>query len=147
MTLLHATTADEALELGRRAVATPHWRWMPGMVATFIDTDPDPPTVTSKRVWIVERHPIDRIWLVHAARPVVASAHIPDLCDPTTCGCLLGLVREAWGEPSLSLCAVDESVPLSWVWTDGGLAAPSIVDGVAYRTETEALVVALERAP
>jgi hypothetical protein len=76
---------------------------------------------------------------------------LPDLSDPATLGCLLALVREAWG------CAVitspdydyddDEArqgpnvvgwravETVRWMWVGGGT------------TEAEALVVALEGAP
>lgn len=78
------------------------------------------------------------------------TAPVPVLHDPATLGCLLTLVREVWGEPSLSLMPVDESVPLHWMWVDGGLAAPMM--GCAawhdeFPSEAEALVAALEAAP
>ncbi len=62
--------------LGRRAVACKHWRWLPGMLAS-------------------DGHRLgaeDCDGLHPEAYDVV-----PDFSDPATRGCLLELVREAWG--------------------------------------------------
>jgi len=59
---------------------------------------------------------------------------LPDLTDPATLGCLLALVREAWGDRYL--CA---SLSPRKLW---------MVDGWSlHDTEAEALVAALEAAP
>ena len=68
----------------------------------------------------------------------------PDLTDPATLGCLLALVREAWGpvvwwEPDHRcdglgrLCVYDSEGVCQYVWDNG--------------TEAEALVAALEATP
>lgn len=63
--------------LGRRAIACKHWRWMPGMEAV--------------REGRVDSRSIDiELWIY--------DSDIPDLSDPATLGCLLALVREAWGD-------------------------------------------------
>lgn len=72
---------------------------------------------------------------------------IPDLTDPCTLGGLLHLVRDAWGDSSVSLCC------FWWYksprWRVGSQCGPDyveIVDG-SWGSEIEALVAALEAAP
>ena len=80
--------SDEKIELARSAVACEGWRWMEGMVGirdsgTKFDGG-------RHRVTIKTRSTMDNIgWL-------------PDLSDPATLGCLLHLVREAWGDDDIS---------------------------------------------
>jgi len=69
---------------------------------------------------------------------------LPDLTDPATMGCLLALVREAWGD--------DEAYAIPWNDEDGGWTlcvgeedrSVNVSEG---DTEAEALVFALEDAP
>jgi hypothetical protein len=64
---------------------------------------------------------------------------LPDLTHPATLGCLLAIVRQAYGEPRMAL------VPMS----DGKWAAQSplhIGPQFTRDTEAEALVAALEAA-
>jgi len=111
---------DEMIALARRAVACRGWRWIPGMKLTT------GLRLTESLVWLT--YPVD----------------LPDLTDPATLGCLLALVREAWGD--------DEAYAIPWHDEDGGWTvcvheedrSVSVSEG---DTETEALVAALELAP
>ena len=72
---------DEMTELARRAVACEGWRWMEGMSTTegdiVVGVGDDTITLRDDGV-------------MHAEH----SGVLPDLNDPATLGCLLGLVRE-----------------------------------------------------
>lgn len=63
---------------------------------------------------------------------------LPDLTDPATLGCLLALVREAWGDPAAHVVPDGD-----WhVYGD----MPETEYGIGD-SEAEALVAALEAAP
>jgi len=70
----------------------------------------------------------------------------PDLTDPATLGCLLALVREAWGWDSAFTCH-DES---GWCVNSGADCDVDLQDEAGdaerYVTEAAALVAALEAA-
>ena len=105
--------------LARRAVACKGWRWRPGMAYWWLD-DRD-------RVADTEPGDLRR-----------DGSLLPDLTDPATLGCILALVREAWGDPRLV------------VIYHGEAAYPGQSEGWGYSrsaSEAEALVAALEAAP
>jgi len=110
-------TAD-MLDLARRAVACPKWRWMPGMADCY------------------GRRLREGDWLDPAVE-------FPDLTDPATLGCLLALVREAWGQEDMG----------TFRWGSGRWSAHyAPFDAAKSRvfdadTEAHALVGALEAAP
>jgi hypothetical protein len=123
-------------ELARRAVACRHWRWMPGMLVVY------PPSVSAHleskegpfpglKVTVCFRH------TERDEEPYTGTR--PDLTDPATLGCLLALVREAWGKPHAY-------VEFSDKW---GVAFYCDVGTHAFSSTTEAaaLVAALEGAP
>lgn len=129
----------EVLEqLASRAVACKRWRWMPGMLSnkdlrvTRCDDDGYVVGYYENMSYIAE----------------CVSGSLPDLSDPATLGCLLALVREAWG-PEATV-----SVNISGFWAVGGAriqkgksAGHTINLGIWKATELEALVAALEVAP
>lgn len=80
----------DANELARRFVACKGWRWPPGL----LDVDGD------RLVWVGATG--EMVWasslgmLLTTAGP---TKELPDLSDAATQGCILVLVREAWGDP------------------------------------------------
>ena len=128
-------------DIGRRAVACKHWRWMPGMYLL--------PHLDGCECCE------DRNFPRRAARlPAVftTDVDVPDLSDPATLGCLLHLVQEAWNACRISVCfsaympdaTKRWSVPISFFKDQRDLVhVPSFYG----ETQAEALVAALEAAP
>lgn len=110
----------EMLALADRAVACRHFRPMAGM------RDLQGRTWTPDLLWRWNRT-VDR----------------PDLTDPATLGCLLALVREAWGDPGMFVRPRGSKMRPDWAVFTG--ANSDIV--CASLSEAEALVAALEAAP
>jgi len=149
---------EEQIALGRRAVACKGWRWMPGMVAIH-------PNVSASRVLFGRGYTFlgayrrelktkNPSWwqgwsgqVQHGQYGYAGFEHctpVPDLTDPATLGCLLALVREAWGD--------DKAYAIPWNDEDGGWTLcvgeeDRIVNVSEGDTEAEALVFALEDAP
>jgi len=122
-------TGDEALALGVRLVACKHFRPMPGM------RDLQGRTWTPDLLWRWNR-----------------TSDVPDLADPATLGCLLALVREAWGRPEATALRYPASPDADGGWF---ILAHSIarsnydlwITNCPAQTEAEALVSALEAKP
>lgn len=112
-------------EPAKRAVASPHWRWMPGMLAL-------PPKA--------DRCQRDSQMMV---------GRLPDLEDPATLGCLLALAREAW-EPHRGSDYIASTIHTGSGWGVGARYGPeglTVIVLPTYETEAAALVAALEAAP
>ena len=111
-------------ELAERAIACKGWRWLPGMLA--LDTGLRLDEMTDD-------------W----------EAELPDLSDPSTLGCLLALVREAW-EPHRGSDYIVSTMHTGSGWGVGaryGSEGLALIVLPAFDTEAEALVAALEAAP
>jgi len=123
-------------DLGRRAVACKHWRWMPGMLLL--------PHVDGCECCE------DRNFPRRAARiPAVFTTDIdvPDLSDPATLGCLLHLVREAWKDPDLTADRVLRGPEERDIWQVYVFHESGVKDVLSGHSEIEALVAALGAAP
>ncbi len=127
---------DEQIALARRAVACRGWKWLPGMRYRLHPTHP----------WFRydgEDCCDDDGKPITQAPPNLQSHNaISDLTDPATLGCLLALVREAWGQPLVSVrwsvhgWRVLNTEGRAWCWSIG-----------KGSTEAEALIAALEAVP
>lgn len=147
---------EEFVTLGKRAVASRNWRWMPGMLA-LRTTHPvavkrGASSLIPVRLMgsITDHEEVAGITLhgelLEAGHVVVNGWHrssdlIPDLTDPATLGCLLALVRGSWGMPTGIIVRHSNDNgrwEVSWSGsTHGGICGFGA-------TEAEALVMALE---
>lgn len=74
--------------------------------------------------------------------PSYQSDFLPDWADPATLGCLLAMVRAAWGDDDIYFGSSLSIKRKRWSWVMGG--GDRIGQG---DTEAEALLAALEEAP
>ena len=120
--------------LAAAVVQSPHWRWRPGM--------------SEHRGWLVlsvlPSGQIDTVFdgCSGEAREPYPDP-LPDLQDPATLGCLLALVREAWGDPAIYV-SIGHGGYYS-VRRSGGLDLRLAL--LFLRSEPTALVDALLAAP
>ncbi len=133
---------SETEALGRRAMACPKWRWLPGMVAQGTHRE------SNCLSWV-------RVEAFHNSKTCGAQAEqlqnpYPNLYDYATIGCLLRLVREAWDDEWLACLGSYKREDGVWTVYGGkphGRRFLVRVAGEAYPSEAEALIAALEAAP
>lgn len=125
-----------SIELAQRAVACKHWRWMPGMrdlhYGRVIDVHVDEIVFRDCRVAAFAKAQPDQ----------------PDLDDPATLGCLLALVREAWGDDGITTSCTRCGGGTGWsVHRSSPVNGVSALVLVLSETEATVLICALEAAP
>ena len=125
-------------KLASRAVACDGWRWMPGMLIRNADGPVRIDAVDGTQPGVLRKCRFTNSVYVADVR----SGPLPDLTDPATLGCVLALVREAWGDPLI--CTAVDNTGAGW-WVDGW--ADKRPDSDLHNTEAAALVAALEAAP
>jgi len=114
---------EEQIALAKRAVSCRGWRWLPGMLL-------------ADGVW---RARVGEGW-----RWKEDAELLPVLDDHATLGCLLALVREAWGDPSLFVLFDHDGCKWRVARCLPALLVPRCRNA---DTEAEALVASLEAAP
>ena len=143
---------EATLDLARAAVASFHWRWMPGMLVVSTNNYHRPARIES-----LDGDTYGLTVVTHANGPVFAAHHeygiagefprgssVPDFDDPATLGCLLARVREAWGIDGLSVGRSDGR----WaVWRHELDVRFPVRAPMRDNTEPGALVAALLAAP
>jgi len=130
-------------QLGRRAVACSGWRWLPGMALKHGGKLCD-------GYQGLRGHGEDDDGTIHLeyatgnqwVRPENRVQCYPDLTDAATLGCLLALVRDAWGEADAA--AVREANEIGQWWVVRNFGGDYF--GEPGKSEAEALVAALEGA-
>lgn len=140
-------------ELARRAVACPKWRWMPGMLVKgnrVVSVSGFNPPYDYATPYAYVSYMGGPVYLLELNRT------IPDLQDPATLGCLLALVRGAWGDQRAYLCDYGGYDSVEWGVVSHEWDAKRQATGPKAwfacllgdsGTEAGALVVALEAAP
>jgi hypothetical protein len=120
-------------ELGHRAVACKHWRWMDGMAANELPG-----------YRVVSNNCEGRAYLTDGHDSQSVKDCSPDLSDPATIGCLLNLVREAY-KSHFGPMRVSTQTNIRGEWyCNPNSGGPK---NTWHATEAEALVAALEAAP
>ena len=116
---------EEQIALAKRAVACRGWRWMPGMRTDLGERVSDDDAQTDA--------------------PTNWTDDLPDLTDPATLGCLLTLVREAWGKDDMGAVRIFRHGLRKWCVEHD--EDDALVGAFYGPTEAHTLVAALEAAP
>jgi hypothetical protein len=128
---------SDKIELAKRAIACKNWIWMPGM-----RTQSGLRVVVTWEAYNTASVLSDQIDDARS-EGVSLAKELPELTDSATLGCLLALVREAWGMPTgitVTYSSDEGSWGVSWSGaTHGGWCGRG-------KTEAEALINALENA-
>ena len=123
------TLDPHMIDFARRALKCKHWTTHPPKASRRIQSFSHyPKRNQSGMLWVRESEP----W----------SDWLPDFGDDSTLGCLLALVRKAWGCAHLSVVG-----DINGEWRIDAEGIQGVRDLHSFRFESEALVCALEAAP
>lgn len=97
---------DEMIELAREAVAcVPIEEWPAGTLAFPQSQSQMKLRITGPKEWTLLQGDEWKLADDGGTDPGEMDALLPDLTDPATLGCLLHLVREVWGDPTIYMAA------------------------------------------
>jgi hypothetical protein len=133
-------TDEQAEALGRKAAALPGFRWVRGM------TDGSDGALIESDEYGMRG---GDTWCVGVGGCVVCPSTLgwPDLRDPATLGCVLGLVRERWPLASVSPWAgIAPDLSSASRWRVRDARGRDLFPWGRHGSEAEALVAALEAA-
>ena len=126
-------------ELARRAVASKHWRWMPGMN-----------TIGDIRV-LYQADDDSGEYDLYCDGGYLSSKYVlPDFTDDATIGCLQRLVCYAWNDRGISCVCAGYRDGVYWYRVVEGHHHGmkfKTMSQKEYQNRAEALVAALEAAP
>jgi hypothetical protein len=125
---------NDMIDLARRAVASPRWRWLPGMRVVYAGSDKAFRVCTARRTW---------------CRP---DGELPDLSDPVTVEAVGILACEALGADAINVSvgvAPDMSGLSRVMWSARTYRGQRIASGstLSRHLRQAAYVAALEAAP
>ena len=140
---------EDVEQLAKRAVACKGWRWMRGMLC-LVDED----GYGARIVYVGHTGGASQTADSYEGGGIITTGCIregslPDLTDPATMGCIMSLVREAWGEPGLSCIGwrTDEGASSFMMMGGDNYKMKSVIMGqTEHSTRAEAVIVALEWA-
>lgn len=128
------------MELAKRAVTCKRWEWLPGMLAISANDVDDMQgrihTVRGKMLYVAGWPERDDLGIA------ICDDCLPDLSDHATLGCVLALVRMAWGAP-FAQASPSLPQPAPWVVYIHNASDRYFVG----ESEAAALIAALEAAP
>lgn len=116
--------------LAEQAAQCAGWRWLPGMRAVYSDG-----------AWYRLTEGDAAYGIPVKYRPPNPRGAKPDLTDPATVGCLLALVREAWGDDGAHVWCDHRTG--EWQWMANGQAGSVHARHDGYPTEAHAATAAL----
>lgn len=125
-------------KLGQRALTSPWWRWCPGMLAEDQRCIAGPSEGGEMLTASSEGDRADW-WAM--------DGYVPDFTDAATLGCLVSLVREAWGVETITVRPVQVDRSVFWYAYSGAPLRNAAGADIEGEDEITCWVAALLGAP